>query len=161
MYPKNLRDSTLLRYFKRPSRYHGLLFLENMEHLHLLKNLLAFLQSQQGSTPRDTALPAYFVVTRFSTGNIFLAAKIQVGAPSNSELVSLRVVLLKQPMNSFAIGRTWKGGGYSTFCETSVAMGFYGDGNEFEKSLYNTVLIHTVPLSQDGCWLACNKLVAA
>lgn len=66
-------------------------------------------------------------------------------APANRELFSQGLILFECPMNSNSNERTGEGRAYTTFGETSVAMGTYRDGNAFENSLDEAIQMCTAP----------------
>lgn len=122
---RSLSDFLFLRYFKRPSLHHCLLFSSIWSSSTYWKMLPSSLQSQNSSILQDTSSPADFVEPWGSTNDAFLVARIRFVSPFNSELFSLALILLERQMTLLAKWKTWEGRQYNTIHEPSVAMRLY------------------------------------
>jgi len=140
-----LNDSPLLRYYKRPASYSSLKFLDYMEKVKLTKNLTATQRRVDVIPPRDSGSPPHYVIDKGADGET--VARIRFVPPSNSELFSLRIILLHKAVSSYSDAKTVEGHLHRSFRDAAVAMGLYADGNEFEKSFDEAVRMHCTPSS--------------
>lgn len=148
--PSNVSDSPLLKYFKRPSHYQGLLFSWVCGAVRIVENYLTSLQFENDSNPSDIVSAVYFLEHRGSSDDAFPVSRIPFMA--QSFLSCSHFFWLCMSTNELIFKQNdLEGRNNSTLRKTSAAIGLSRDENEFEYSLDEAIWMHNSPRLQDGC----------
>lgn len=96
--------------------------------MQVYKTLSLSLPSQEQSISRDSEFPATYFILHGDNDEGHCAARTRFVHPSNFELISLRLTLLKRKVSSFQDGRMLERPVHSMFRSAAVAMGLYAGG---------------------------------
>ena len=140
--PPGLKPSNLERYFKRPSRYSNMTYMEYYESVKLYEKLP---RSLSGSDViQDHARPRNYIVDRDGE-NDRIVTRIRSVSPTKPELFSLRLLLMDTPFSSFDEAKVHGSTNYETYREAAVARGLYAEGDEFQKAFDEAVRYQSTP----------------
>ena len=74
-----------------------------------------------------------------------IVTRVRIVAPGETELFSLRLLLMDSPVYSFENAKVVGTHSYGTYKEAVVARGLYANGDEFQKAFDEALRYHRTP----------------
>ena len=93
---------------------------------------------------QDHAQPIKYVVDRNKSSDP-IVTRVRTVAPGETELFSLRILLMDSPFSFFENAKVVGTHSYRTYKEAAVTRGLYANGDEFQKAFDEAVRYHSTP----------------